>query len=122
MIDIEILEANINDLDDLRKLYLKVRTGSFFWLDKSTLALEDFDHDTEGELIFVAKHLGLIVGFISVWTAENFIHNLFISKEYQRNGIASLLIKKVKDEIGLPLSLKCVKQNENALNFYQHQQ
>lgn len=57
--------------------------------------------------------------FISIWEEDKFIHNLFVSSNFQRCGVGKVFINAVIKVVGL--TLKCVKANENALNFYLYQ-
>lgn len=66
------------DRDGLRDLYIEYRRSAFSWLDSESLNLSDLDRDTEGEEIWVAEIEGSVVGFVSVFEAESFIHNLFV--------------------------------------------
>lgn len=99
-------------------LYLAARRQAFHWLDTSQFRLEDFDRDTEGELIWVASEGGRPVGFISVWEPENFIHNLFVHPDATGLGVGSALLDRSLDEIGRPATLKCLSQNTRAREFY----
>lgn len=60
----------------------------------------------------------IIVGFISVWLEDSFIHHLYIDKKHYNKGIGTLLLKAVIDKIDLPIRLKCLESNEKAFEFY----
>jgi hypothetical protein len=45
---------------------------------QSDWQLEDFDAATRDEVIWVATQNGHRLGFASVWTNDNFLHNLFV--------------------------------------------
>ena len=115
---IYIQKAQEEEYDDLRKIFLNSRRENFNWVEYDSLKLDDFDSSTEGELILTAKIGNEIVGFISIWEEDKFIHNLFVSSKFKRFGVGKALINEAVEIIGLPLTLKCVKANENALNFY----
>ena len=106
------------DRDALRGLYLAARRHAFHWLAATDFQLEDFDRDTEGELIWVAAEGDRPVGFISVWEPENFIHNLFVHPDATGLGVGSALLDRSLDEIGRPATLKCLSQNKRAREFY----
>lgn len=116
--NISIQKAKIEEYDDLRSIFLKTRQEKFNWMEHDSIRLEDFDSSTEGELILTAKINNDIVGFISIWEEDKFIHNLFVSSRYKGIGIGKQLMKEAMNEVGLPLTLKCVKANREALNFY----
>lgn len=116
--DISIQKAEKEDYDELRKIFLKTRQENFNWMEYDSIRLEDFDSSTEGELILTAKIGNDIAGFVSIWEEDKFIHNLFVSSNFKRRGVGKALIDQSVKEVGLPLTLKCVRTNVNALNFY----
>lgn len=73
----------------------------------------------KGERIFFAYIDDEIVGFASVWEQDRFLHHLYISPRFQRKGIGSSLVRMCIDEFGLPMSLKCIKSNVEACQFYE---
>ena len=116
--EITIQKAREEEFDKLRDIFLKSRQENFKWMDFDNIKLEDFDHSTEGEIILTAKVNNDIAGFVSIWEEDKFIHNLFISLEFKGCGLGKALIKEAVKAVGLPLTLKCVKENTNALKFY----
>lgn len=111
-------DYHITDKKYLALLFYQIQQKEFSWIDKNTLSLTDFEHSTEGERIFVAEVNGKIAGFISVWTPDKFIHNLFVVKNFRHLHIGQALIEKVLLTFGKPLTLKCIAQNKTALQFY----
>jgi len=107
-----------SDRVDLREIYLRSRLRAFGWIDGSSFRLDDFDKSTEGETIWVALRDAKLVGFVSVWTAENFLHNLFVHPDELGQGIGSLLLRESLNNIGRPAVLKCDLQNTAARDFY----
>ena len=116
--DISISDAEPQDYAELEKLYLQVRQQTFFWLDKDALQQASFIADTKDELILKAQVQGEIVGFISVWQPDNFIHHLYIKSDFQRKGVGSTLLQKAISILDAPVTLKCLQQNTSAVNFY----
>ena len=106
------------DIEPLRRVYLETRSNAFAWVNATDLQDTDFDRDTEGEKIWVAEELGQIVGFISVWEPENYIHHLFVLPKFANQGHGSSLLSICMKNIGRPAKLKCVSRNKNALEFY----
>ncbi|TNJ61598.1 GNAT family N-acetyltransferase [Paenibacillus hemerocallicola] len=115
---VTIAEAKDFDYEKLRDIFFTVRRDSFHWVDPLTLSLSDFDKSTKDELILAAFIENELAGFVSVWEPDRFIHNLFVRKEFQGRGIGTALVKEVSRRLGLPLTLKCVKANTDALNYY----
>lgn len=116
--NIHIRKAILSDYNDLREIYHQVRTNEFSWVDNNGILLNDFDTSTEGEIIFVAVVENKIAGFISIWEEDKFIHNLFVSKFFRKYGLGKALLDKAKLVFGTPLKLKCVKENQNSIQFY----
>ena len=75
---------------------------------------------TSNESIQVAVVKQVVVGFISIWPPEKFIHHLYVRPSCQNLGIAKRLIKACQDRYGLPLSLKTLPANRNACDFYEY--
>lgn len=115
---IEIRPSRATDLEHLRDLYLVTRQAAFPWVVPENLQRDDFDRDTQDEPILMAVVDGSLTGFVSWWPPENFIHNLFVAPEFQGRGIGQSLLAAALTQIGRPATLKCVQQNEPAIQFY----
>ena len=113
-----ILEAKKLHYEELREIFLIVRQNTFHWVEPEDLKLSDFDESTKDELILMALIKNKVVGFISIWVPDKFIHNLFVLKEYQGKGVGTSLVNEAIKRVGLPLTLKCVKSNTKAFNYY----
>lgn len=79
----------------------------------------EFRAAIEGEELHVAVSRGLVLGFLSVWAPERFIHHLYVAPSHQGRGIGRALIRTCIDRYGLPLSLKCELANRPARRFYE---
>ena len=116
--EINIEGAKNSDYEILRRIFYRERLENFYWMKKEEINLDDFDKSTKDELIYIAKIGGNIAGFISIYEKDKFIHNLFVDSDFKRKNVGKTLLDFTISKIGLPLSLKCVKKNENALKFY----
>jgi GNAT superfamily N-acetyltransferase len=114
----EIREIRNSDYKPLRKLFLKERRATFFWVDPSHYHLNDFEKEINGEYVLVAILDTIIVGFISIWMPNNFIHHLYIDQKFQDKGIGTQLLKATIQKTRLPISLKCLEKNTKAVDFY----
>jgi ribosomal protein S18 acetylase RimI-like enzyme len=121
MTQLEVRDFIDDDRDTLRNIYLISRKQTFTWFDTSGYSLDDFDRDTEGEQILVADYEGAVIGFISYWFPDNFIHHLFLHPAYTGHGVGKALLKSVVEKLSRPVTLKCLTRNENALAFYRSQ-
>lgn len=115
---IYVQKAEKEDYNELRQIFFNERIENFNWMDPTNIKMEDFDSNTDGEVILTAKINNRIVGFISIWEEDKFIHNLFVASNFKRCGVGKALISACVNLIGLPLTLKCVVANEKALKFY----
>ncbi|MGY0566926.1 N-acetyltransferase family protein [Bacillus safensis] len=114
-----IREAKTIDYPQLRQIYLESRRQSFHWLNPGDLNLQDFDQDTQEEQIFLVEENNKILGFISLYVPDRFIHLLFVHPEAAGQGAGDLLLKQAIKVLGTPVTLKCVSENHKALSFYQ---
>lgn len=121
------LNFNIRTAEDrdqwvLSEVFLLTRRQAFYWIDPLEFKKSDFNTQTEGEDIYVTETPeGVVVGFISVWEPERFVHHLFIHPDYQGRGLGKGLLSHISKLYGLPLRLKCMSQNKAALAFYRKQ-
>ncbi|MGE6256929.1 N-acetyltransferase family protein [Heyndrickxia sporothermodurans] len=110
-----------NDLDypALRSIYLESRRKHFHWADGEKMTLEDFDNHTVDEYIILAEEENRILGFVSLYLPDNFIHNLFIHPDFSGKGVGGLLLNASIEKMNKPLRLKCVSENQKAMKFYE---
>lgn len=113
-----IREANVKDYPQLRQIYLDSRRENFHWVNTNEMTLDDFDRDTLEEQILLAEENAHILGFASLYVPNRFIHNLFVHPTAIGKGVGNLLLKRAVAELGTPVTLKCVSENQIALNFY----
>ncbi|MBM0066846.1 GNAT family N-acetyltransferase [Alkalicoccobacillus gibsonii] len=108
------------DYPALRLIYLESRRNSFHWVDKEEMTLEDFDKHTVGEYIILAEENSRILGFVSLYLPDNFIHLLFVHPNFSGKGVGAQLINASIEKMNKPLRLKCVTENQKALDFYEN--
>ncbi|MGF6191562.1 N-acetyltransferase family protein [Serratia sp. 2723] len=102
----------------LRSLYLAARQAAFTWQDRQNYRLEDFDRSTLGEEIWVAEQDGKLLGFVSIYRAEDFIHHLYVDPQLPPQGVGSALLHATEQTFSSTGSLKCLVKNDRALAFY----
>jgi len=108
-----------SDQAALADLYLRSRRATFTWRYPADFQLDDFARDTEGELIHLAESEdGTILGFLSLWEPDRFIHHLFIAPDHLRQGIGQALLADLHQRLPGPFRLKCLTANLPALAFY----
>ena len=101
--------------------FLRARSLSWTWLPAAAWRrLEDFDAATADEQLWVAECDGQPVGFAAVWTADNFLHHLFVDPDWPgQHSLGSALLAQVERTFTASGTLKCLMENKNALRFYQ---
>lgn len=77
-----------------------------------------FAEEVEGEEILVAAADGKVVGFVSLWRPDGFVHFLHVAPAWRRRGLGRRLLARARIEAGRPLELKCLTANRAALAFY----
>ena len=108
----------VGDRPAIERIYREA-VGAADWLPGSARLHPDFGAVSQGEVVYVAKDVaGEVVGFISVYVPESFIHHLFIAPHAQRQGVGSVLLASLGDWLPSPWRLKCVRANRRALAFY----
>ena len=114
----EIRIANSHDLAQAEMIYNSAMRIAD-WLPEPARNKFDFGSATMGEDIFVAVNSDrLITGFVSVWTAESFIHHLYVDAAFRRSGVGSELLASLHNWLPRPWKLKCVTANSEAMAFY----
>ncbi len=98
--NILILEAKQSNYEELREIFFAVRQNTFHWIEPKELKLSDFDESTKDELILAAFINNKMVGFVSIWVPDKFIHNLFILKDFQGKGVGTALINEATKRVG----------------------
>ncbi|PCE27102.1 GNAT family N-acetyltransferase [Paraburkholderia acidicola] len=116
---ITVRRAIPEDWPALRQLFLQGRRETFEWQAPEKFALEDFDAQTQGELLLIAEdELAHPVGFISVWEEDSFIHHLYVARSHHRRGVGTALLRALPRRPTLRYRLKCLVLNTSALAFY----
>lgn len=120
--NIIVREFEEADRAALRLLYVASRNAAFTWQAIGAHQPGDFDAHTEGEQILVAEEgNGGILGFASIWAPDSFLHNLFVHPSFTRRGVGRALLAACARHFTHPSTLKCLKANTQALDFYRSQ-
>ncbi len=89
------------------------------WLPASANRSIDVTLSTKGERIMVAvNRAGRLVGFLSVYEVDAFVHHLYVAASTHRQGVGAALLESLKPWLAYPWRLKCVCANTSALAFY----
>lgn len=118
--NLNVRVANELDYPALRLIYLESRRKNFHWADIEEMTLEDFDKDTVEEYIILVEENNYILGFVSLYLPDNFIHNLFVHPDFSGKGVGGELLNASIEKMNKPLRLKCISKNEKAMKFYEN--
>ncbi|MGI4728988.1 MAG: GNAT family N-acetyltransferase [Janthinobacterium lividum] len=116
---VSIREKRPDDLNALRTIFLQTRLKTYTWLNTTYYKLTDFDDQAKDERILVAVFEGCVIGFISLWMEDNFIHHLYVDGKYQHQNAGSELLNAAIVLLKFPIRLKCLEKNVKAAEFYQ---
>jgi ribosomal protein S18 acetylase RimI-like enzyme len=84
-----------------------------------TISLADFKSEVEGERVLVAALNERIVGYVSIWEPDWFIHHLYVDPKAHRAGVGKMLVSHTLAlATSNQVSLKCQIANVGALRFY----
>jgi len=117
----EIL-IDLMDIDDIEEvMIIEKEVFSDPWSENAFInELEKNPH----AIYFVARKGLKIIGYVGFWILKEYIHitNLAVTKQYQKKGVASLLLESVENTAGMSrkynLYLEVRESNKNAINFY----
>lgn len=113
-----IRQAKEEDQQALENIFYITRQITFNVTLNVLLKKEDYEKSVAGEEVWVAQIRDEIVGFISLWLLDNFIHNLFIHPNWQNKGIGKKLLQKAEERLLFPITLKVTLHNYKACQFY----
>ena len=109
------------ELKELVLLYNRIRQETSTWLDKEEVTIESFSDQVEVETIYIAYKDENMIGFLTFYVPDNFIHLFFVDATIQGSGIGSKLLTEIfSDFDGEEISLKCLIHNQSAISFYEH--
>lgn len=79
----------------------------------------DFDAQTRGEELWVARSGDRRVGMVAIFRRARFLHHLYVDPAFQGQGAGQALLARALQELGGALSLKCDIDNRRGCGFYQ---
>ena len=117
-----ILPATIpGDLDACAEIYAAGQR-EIFPGQPGSWTRDRFAEATAGEEISVAvaDDAGgrAVVGFLSLWRPDAFVHFLHVRADHRRRGVGRALLRSALATLDAPAELKCALENRAALAFY----
>lgn len=113
---LEIRPALADELVPCAELYGRIAVDGFYWLEPLYRTAEAMLGTFNEEQVFVAVRDGQMVGFVSLYRADAFVHSLFVETPGQ--GVGPALLMRAIAEVGGQVSLKCADDNRAARRFY----
>lgn len=99
------------------RIFMASRAAAFPHEPVETRDTAAFHRSTAGEELSVATLSGRVIGFISVYWLENFIHSLYVHPAAQGQGAGQALLAAAQARVDW-LELKVGTGNAAALGFY----
>lgn len=112
-------KPNIKDIDVLEQLFQFTRQHTFKCRPADEFKIGDYVKSTQEDEVWVAEYIGVIVGFVSIYVPDNFIHNLFVHPKYQGKGIGKQLLQIAEENLKRPMALKAAMDNPKSFSFYE---
>jgi len=81
----------------------------------------EFHRVTEAEEILVAEQGGHVLGFLTCYRPDRFIHHLYVDPAYWRQGIGGALLAAAQARLDGAATLKCRQADLAARAFYRSQ-
>ena len=110
---------NADEIAAAAALYERSGTAAFTWRPRGYFQAEDFKYFAEEEDVWLALAGDALVGILSLYAADNFIHCLYVDPDAQRLGVGRNLVAHLRRETGRPLTLKLDTPNAAAIAFYE---
>lgn len=107
------------EIGDAARLYVRSGTAAFTWRPAGYFQAQDFLRFAAEEEVWLALMGEAVVGILSLFRSENFIHCLYVDPDAQRLGIGKALVAHLRKETARPLTLKLDTPNRAAIAFYE---
>ena len=107
------------EIEDAAQLYVRSGRAAFTWRPDNHFRAEDFRMYALDEEVWLAHMGDALVGILSIFRAESFIHCLYVDPDAQGLGIGRALVAHVRRIVGEPLTLKLDVPNRKAIAFYE---
>ena len=107
------------DIAAAAALYERSGTAAFTWRPSGHFKAEDFIRFAQDEEVWLAFMAEALVGVVSVFVADSFVHCLYIDTDAQRLGVGRALAARVRKVTARPLTLKLDTPNQDAIAFYE---
>ncbi|MBI1210181.1 MAG: GNAT family N-acetyltransferase [Alphaproteobacteria bacterium] len=117
-LSLSIRRARRDEIQACADLYERVGSATFSWRPKNWFKATDFLRFAKEEAVYVAESNGQILGILSLYRPERFVHCLYVDMPAQGLGVGTALLAHVAKDVRGPLALKVDEPNSRALAFY----
>lgn len=106
------------DIARCAALYERVGRDVFTWRLIDSFQASDFFTFAAEEEVTIAEEGGGLLGFLSFYRPQSFVHGLYVEQHARGRRIGARLLELVASDAEAALTLKCDTANEAALAFY----
>ena len=106
------------DKADCAFLFETVQREIFPNDDPAKFARYRFRTDTGGEEIWVAQADCQVIGFVTLWRPDPFVHYLLVHPDWRGGGVGVQLLDTLLATVDQSVDLKCRSDNTGARRFY----
>jgi ribosomal protein S18 acetylase RimI-like enzyme len=117
-LSLSIRRARSEEIAACAALYERVGNATFTWRPKNWFQAADFLRFAKEEAVFIAEANGQILGLVSLYRPESFVHCLYVDMPAQGLGVGTALLAHAAKEAQGALSLKVDEPNKRAVIFY----
>jgi GNAT superfamily N-acetyltransferase len=110
--------AEPRDLEACARIYVAAAEVAFPWLPPAARGADGFWSSIPDEEISVAEGPNGVLGFVSVYLPDRFLHSLYVDPRAHRRGIGRALLSLALRRCGGHAHLKCLEANRPACLFY----
>jgi len=112
-------KAKPEDTPQLEALFQLTCQETFTSRPKGEFQIGDYAKSVEEDEVWVAEEGGAVVGFVSTYPADHFVHNLFVHPNHQGRGTGSRLLQTAEAHPSRPMTLKIAMDNFDVCAFYE---
>jgi ribosomal protein S18 acetylase RimI-like enzyme len=107
------------ELDSCAELYDRVVRRTFTWFDRLDDQAAKFRSEAAQEEVYVALADGRLVGLVSFYRPDSFLHSLYVDYAEHGRGVGAALLAHIEAIAEAPVSLKVQTRNLQARRFYE---
>ena len=111
-------QSEPRDLERCSEVYSLSARLAFPWRPPEETAPDRFPDSIQDEELWVAEMERGIVGLVSIYRPDSFVHHLYVDPALHRRGIGRALLSLALARCGGHAELKCQEANREACLVY----